>query len=572
MFTLTSDIVKVGQVSFGQQGWELNFPHGYSSLWAAMANFALANRDNNTFDVMALQYFNFGSIFPKEILVTNVLDDGYAAIRWYKVHNDERFLQRARHQWNFAYHLTISQETKSPNGNMAGKVFPLAEDCGVQGISANGATFRNSSENDVTVGTYESSQYSLLSALLAEADPSNTTYAHAASLSLEFALGIAGNFSYSVTGNGDLVNYAGNCGNPSDLNLLQTRGTSSYGTMIEAMSIIHSLYESNNTDTRLQQVINSTLYTVGGSLGLGSNGVLFNDNTSQAIGGDSGDMYFLRGLAEAYRRGEGTLSAELRDQMKIVLGVHYNAIRESATTGNNVYSRNWRGPPTQTTFDSYNQAAAAQILVDGIDLFPSNDIIRPPNNTGPPNITGPPNSRPSAAVIAGSTTGSVLFLLSVVLFVIYAVRHWRRKHQTALSSDAGPTAQVIKPFIATISGKQIAPSQKYPPRQMSAQVTASAARISPSRRHDSALPATQETTDLMSERHSTIDARNIERLNVTGDAGSRRQEHTPAGEDLEITPAFPDMVRMVYQRLWAHNVSENPPDYRSNLGEPPQQA
>ncbi|KAK1217544.1 hypothetical protein PQX77_019797 [Marasmius sp. AFHP31] len=529
-----------------------------------MASFELASRDNGTFIDLALQYFDrsigWSQALPsRRFAITNALDDGYAAIRWYKAHGDNKFLQVARDLWDFAHHLTVSQETTSPNGTIATKGFPVPQDCefvGVPGIE--GATFRNASSADLLVGLYESSQFSLLSALLAEADPSNTTYARAASLSLDFAFGIASEFEYSVS-NINAFSYLGGCG---PLRLIRTGGTSNYGAMIEAMSILQSLTGNGDTGARLQQVINSTLYAIGRELGPGSNGVLFNGNDTQDIGGDRGDMYFLRGLAEAYKRAEGTLPADLKANMKVLLGVHYNAIRDTATTGDNVYSRNWRGPPSQTTFDLYNQAAAAQILVDGITLFNSSDDTSLP--TKPSSSPETPSSpKPSTAVIAGAAAGSSISLLLIALAIFYTVRRWRRKSRTAPSTQFSPTTQVIAPFVATTSDNRNTLSQKFLLSEARAQVVPKA----PLRRHNSAPSTFREAagSDSTGKRDSTSNS--LGAGSNARDHSSHPREYVHSGVDMDMAPSFPDMVRIVYQRLWAQNGLESPPDYRSDTAE-----
>ncbi|KAJ8089141.1 hypothetical protein PM082_014389 [Marasmius tenuissimus] len=485
-------------------------------------------------------------------------DDGYAAIRWYKAHGDEKFLRVAREQWDLAYHLTVSQETRSPNGTMATKKLLVPEHCSFVGVpDIVGETFRNVSLADPLVGLYESSQYLLLSALLAEADPSNTTYARAASLSLDFVFAIASEFKYSVS-DINAFRYLGGC---DDLVLLRTGGTSSYGAMIEAMSIMYSLTGNNDTGLRLQQTINATLYAIGGELGPGSNGVLFNGNDTQDIGGDSGDMYFLRGLAEAYKRDKGVLPAELRANMEILLGVHYNAIRDSATTGDNVYSRNWRGPPMQTNFDVYDQAAAAQILVDGISLFNSSDDT--PLKTEP-SPDAPSSSKPTTAVIAGAAAGASIFLILIALAVFYVVRRRRHKNRTAPSTHFSPTTQVVAPFVATTSDNRNTLTQKFPLPEARAQEVVSKP---PLWRRNSAPSTYWEAagSESTGQRHSTNNS--LGAGLYVGNDSSHPQEYLHSGGDMDMAPSFPDMVRVVYQRLWAHNGLESPPDYRSDTGE-----
>ncbi|KAJ8089176.1 hypothetical protein PM082_014424 [Marasmius tenuissimus] len=169
---------------------------------------------------------------------------------------------------------------------------------------------------------------------------------------------------------------------------------------------MHSIEGNPDTGARLQDAVASTL----DRLRFGANGVLSNINDNAVSAGYyDGDMYLLRGLAEAYKRGEGVLSASLRDNLKILFGVHYNAIRDLATSGDGFYGREWRGPrPTRVNFDLYNQAAAAQILVDGIGIFGSSDDTPPPES--PSASAESAKTKRPAAVIAGATVGAVILL------------------------------------------------------------------------------------------------------------------------------------------------------------------
>ncbi|KAJ8089139.1 hypothetical protein PM082_014387 [Marasmius tenuissimus] len=533
---------------------------GYSPFYTALANFELESRDNTSFHRIASRYFDstdHRNTSTENITITDAIKDGYAAIRLYQARGDEQFRQVAYEQWNLAYRLTVFQETMFPNGTMAAKEFPVSPDCNYLGsVTSGNGTFRNTSAADRVMGFYESG----LSALLAEAEPSDTRYAHAASSSFDFLSRVAGMSFYTLSSTHglppDLELLGGSgpeCGERKITVLLPERW-SMYGVMIEAMSIMHTVTGSNDLGMRLQKTINLTLNAIGDELGPGSNGVLFNGNSSQDDGQNSGDMHYLRGLAEAYKRDEGTLPAELREKMKIVLGVHYNAILDSATTGDNLYSRNWRGPPSQTTFDLYNQAAAAQILVDGITLFNSSDDAPLPS----PSPETPSSSKSSTAAITGAAVGSGVFLVLMLLAVFYMVRRWRRKSRTAPSSHFGPTTQVIAPFVATPSDNRSTFPHKYLPPQVQAQ---EAVPKPPLRRHNSAPSTFREAAGPESpgERHSArLDAR---------DRGGHPREYVHSGGDMEMTPTFPDMVRAVYQRLWAHNGLESPPDYRSDAGE-----
>ncbi|KAJ8089229.1 hypothetical protein PM082_014477 [Marasmius tenuissimus] len=391
-----------------------------------------------------------------------------------------------------------------------------------------------------------------LSALLAEAEPSNTRYVQAASLSLEFALKQASRHGYGTSGS-FVTNTSGLC--DGEISMADTATASGLGCLMEAMSVMYSVARNNDTGIRLQEVVASALDKLGTNLD--SNGVLSNQNLNSIR--VYGDMYFLRGLAEAYRRGEGTLSVDLRSNMKTVLGVHYNAIRDRSTTGDNVYSRNWRGPPTSTTFDLYNQAAAAQILVDGIDLFSS-------DTTSSPSPSARASPKLPALVIAGATVGSIICMSLTILVIFCAVRQWRRKNRIAASSEAGTSARTIDPFVAAVSEKRTAFSHKYPLPESLAQVLAPEAQLMPLRPHSSEPSGLQEATDSLGGRHNIVNA-----VDTRVDSSDNRGG-VYFGGDTEISPTLPDMIRVLYERLWHQDGSGSPPEYRSNAGESPQRA
>ncbi|KAK1224196.1 hypothetical protein PQX77_012912 [Marasmius sp. AFHP31] len=356
-----------------------------------------------------------------------------------------------------------------------------------------------------------------------------------------------------------------------------SRGTSGLGVVIEAMSVIYSLTGDEETGLRLHRAIASALYTLGERQWLGSNGVLFNrkDNSSGypfPSDGDDGDMYFLRGLAEAHRRDRGTLPAKLRDDIKIILGVHYNAIRDLTTSGDNVYARDWPGPrPTQVTFDLYNQVAAAQILIDGISLFNSSDDTPPspssPSSPSPrPHDAGSP--RPGAAVIAGATAGSVVLAL-IMLTAFGVIRQRRRRRLYAGSSaESDSTTAAIIPFVTT-SQKRTTLSHKRPVPDLEVQVVSPQARFEPLRRHNSAPSSFQDATNMPGDHRHTFALSIIDAVNA-GDDGTRHQERGQPRENLETTLTVPHMVRELYQRLLQPNAFESPPEYHSDVEEPPQ--
>ncbi|KAJ8089204.1 hypothetical protein PM082_014452 [Marasmius tenuissimus] len=456
---------------------------------------------------------------------------------------------------------TVSPETTSSGGTMTKKGYPESGSCQYSNnLPVEGATSRNTSLDDKGLGFYESALFSLLSVLLAQADPSNGTYARAATLSLDFALREAAANDYSsrlpslpfetLVGQG--------C---KPLFFLHGIGTTGLGTTIEAMSIMHSIISGSEYNLpKIQDVITSTL----NGLDLDASGVLTNFQTTVLSAGlnqtlDAGDINLVRGLAEAYRRSKGGFSAGIRDNVKTFLGVHYNAIRDLATSGDSVYGREWRGPrPAQVTFDLYNQAAAAQILVDGISIFNGSDNM-PPSPSPSATVASP---KPSAALIAGVTVGTIVGASLVMYGAFYVVRRRRSRYGAAPSSESNDTVPVIEPFIATTFEKTTAFPNKYPvPETQARTEVVREPHLEPLRQRN---PSSPEAIDV-SRSHQNISGSSTSEAASTDNTRERDQAEV---RSMEMDPTFPDMVRAVYQRLWQSNGSENPPDYPSEAGEP----
>ncbi|KAK1220893.1 hypothetical protein PQX77_016303 [Marasmius sp. AFHP31] len=423
------------------------------------------------------------------------------------------------------------------------------------------------------------SLFSLLSALLAEAQPTNTRYSVVAIESLDFGFRQATASWFSVEPS--IQGVAPLSPRPACEKVymyMGNPGTSTFGALIEAMSIMYAITGNHDLGSRLQRAIESILYSLEDHIIVNPKfGVLPNKKVlwdPQGYNpGDDGDMYLLRGLAEAKRRAWGALSAEVQNNLTSLLGVHYNAIRDyAAPQGVNVYSRKWVGPrPTQTIFDLYNQAAAAQILIDGISLFNgSNDT---PTSPEPPSSSlEPASSRPPTLVITGAAVGSVISLALIGLAISYAVRRWRRKHRRVPSSQSDLMTQVLVPFDTTTFRKTTAFPHKYPVPESPAGEVVSEARLAPLRRHNSAPSALHSEAEGVS---ASVERRGISEplSSASNDDGQdpRPREHVQTDGNMEMEPTFPDMVRVIYQRLWAQNGLENPPEYRSEAGEPPQQ-
>ncbi|KAL0057113.1 hypothetical protein AAF712_016260, partial [Marasmius tenuissimus] len=114
-----------------------------------MANFDLINQTNSTFHELAAQHFTMQDRPPgtsdlgSGIPVISALEDGYAAIRWYKARGDLVFLSAARQQWELGYQFTVSPETTSSGGTMTKKGYPESGSCQYSNnLPVEGATSR----------------------------------------------------------------------------------------------------------------------------------------------------------------------------------------------------------------------------------------------------------------------------------------------------------------------------------------------------------------------------------------------------------------------------------------------
>ncbi|KAL0566920.1 hypothetical protein V5O48_015074 [Marasmius crinis-equi] len=394
----------------------------------------------------------------------------------------------------------------------------------------------------------------MLSALLADSAPSNATYVTAALQSLAFLdrVLIGEAVFHSPTG----------CPQPIVISGATevTQTTSFNAFLMEALAVLHPLsHNKTEIESRLQSEVTAALSRMSLNL-LNLNGILPNQYRPQDsfLEAEDGDMYLLRALAAVFRVIGTNLSSDIRDTVKAVLGVHYNAIRDHATAGNNVYSRDWSGPPTPVSFDLYNQAAAAQILVDGIDLFDAPTSSPIPSQP----LSSLSSSHAASGIIAGATTGGLVFLVMVATIAFLVIR--RRRSQNSPSAEFA--AQGITPY--TNFGQNL-PSEKSSiprdthwntkDRHLSLTASVPLALAAPSQK---ALDETLPT--------SPTDSASVRQEN--GDTGTETAARTPnthqkTPTEMELAPGFPDMVRAVYQRLWKPDSSENPPDYRSNADE-----
>ncbi|KAL0573859.1 hypothetical protein V5O48_008076 [Marasmius crinis-equi] len=208
----------------------------------------------------------------------------------------------------------------------------------------------------------------------------------------------------------------------------------------------------------------------------------------------------------------------------------------------------------------YNQAAAAQILVDGIDLFDEGNSSSPNTPTPTPTPTPLPPSKSHTGMIVGATIGSVAFVsILATTALVFLCRH--RWHRAPPSSEV--TSQSISPFYGEKS--------REPPRQATHQHTKnqSSFPLSPDSRGTGVVPGPlvapapldQEMPPSELDEHRRDDMGHPEAV-----PGTMSREDGREGTAMQtgMAPGFPDLVHAVYQILRERDGLEAPPDYRSN--------
>ncbi|ESK90370.1 glycoside hydrolase family 76 protein [Moniliophthora roreri MCA 2997] len=490
---------------------------------------------------------------------------GYSLMRAYKAYGNPNLVDIAKNCWEIANQYTISSRT-TWSGKMATKNFTIVSKCDSQGVPTKGAVFQNFSRADGWINGYETAYFFLLSAMLADSEATpNSTYLLAAQESLDFLSqsGLSQEVLLSGASQSWLaidVTTKPDCHfsvNPDPQAPWDLVSTSTAGLMIEGLSILTSLTHGSHTRDLLQRSI-LTIYNQTTRGWPEPTGVL------TYYEGENGRLHLVRGLAEAYRRNT-LLSLELRQFIKAFLGVQYNAVRNQASLGDGLYAGSWIGPVSEmVSFDPHNQSSAAQVLVDGIDLF--GDTSKP---------------SPPVEVITGSIVGVVVFLVSSGLAIYTFLR--RRKRLSV--QDSCITSQVsfgpslmdpkfeITPFFDSQS--DVLPFARDPPqgasgttslpphchtkdRSVLGQQNPKYASNNPTYRligpsFDPAL----ELEDL--ETSSAILSSASHLPTTIGRAPGVRE--IPYDIPVVTGASFPDMIRIMYHRMWENDGQENPPDY-----------
>ncbi|KAJ6543145.1 hypothetical protein B0H19DRAFT_1311313 [Mycena capillaripes] len=347
---------------------------------------------------------------------------GHAAIRAYMAYKNPVFLELANESWAFARSFTIS-EADLASRSILGKDFSLQATC--QDATMVGGTFETTNSTDPTISGFASS----LSALLAEANPTNPIYLNAAFDSADFITGqlLAGNLVQSRLS----AALDGGCILDEALNSLNT------GVMIEGLAVLHSIANNASMQTLLDDVITATLsnddwQTPNGIIAQGSSKL--------------GEKLIVRGLAEAYAR--NATSPDLRPYIQKYIGVQFNAVVDLATeTGDDIYGGAWTGPP----------------ILNDVDPARTVSGQSPPSPT-PTDSVRPHAQKKRVALIAGSVVGAVV-LVALVIGVWFILR---RRTQAMLSSSTPSSQRPISPStVERLAAKSTSPPYTFSTFQIS---------------------------------------------------------------------------------------------------------
>ncbi|KAI3617019.1 glycoside hydrolase family 76 protein [Moniliophthora roreri] len=542
------------------------------AVYSTLANFDAITKESN-FKTMEQNLFsiflNFTDCPSLQCEGDEVTTQrGYAAIHGYSAYQEQVFLEEAESMWGLASQYTIS-DANSQLSSL--KNFSIVTECegntnpGLGGfgsssslIKPQGATFKSSNASDTDIKLFTTA----LSALIAEAtNGQNSLYIAAAQLSADFLNdakssglydGESGpDFDLEDTGTSVREGDRQNCG-VGGINYMVSEISVS-GLLIEGLSILYSI--TNNSTYKDRIITEISLYIAHQERGQWSlpSGIL-----QQTCYNSSGDPFILRGLSQAARI--EILPSDILEYVKGFIGVQYNAV-QAASQSNNIYGCNWNGPPLSSfDFDVTNQTRAAQLLVDGLSLFETQTSSTPIPS---PNITSshipaeqPKSPKSNTRVIIGATLGgvAVLFLIAVTICCFsHRQRHWSLFSGLAdkqVNSTNPNGAMVISPFVHATKATVV----RHKGNHHSSESGTVTAQTGDSRQSGVASPSIQ------SEPSSHSGARESQLLRPT-----MVPYHNGSEVDRSMV-LHPDLVRLLYQRMWQPEINETPPDYQSQQG------
>ncbi|KAJ7351404.1 hypothetical protein DFH08DRAFT_935093 [Mycena albidolilacea] len=373
---------------------------------------------------------------------------GYAAIQAYLAYQNSTFLEYAIQSWSFGRSLTLSQAGTT----LSGKNFTVLGSC--DGATMAGGTFWTTTASDPSVAAMSTGYFMLLSALLAEAT-SNPSYLDAATESANFI------HSHLYNSNGLVLQIVSASQNDSCKVLDDSVHSFNSGLFIEGLAVLASQKQDPSTLTllnvlaRLNDLITNVLskpswQTTGGIITNGGSYILVNS----LCAGKNGDSILVRALTAAYVRNVTT--PDIRKILRDYISVQFNAVKDLATNGDNIYGAQWIGPAS-SVFSENSQTSALSPLLSTVYLIASDMNITASStttsSTSPeqsPTPSSTPSKAPAPATIAGPVIGAVL-VVAIGIVVCLIVRRRRARARELLAPEPMPTAQLAPTSIPTTS-------------------------------------------------------------------------------------------------------------------------
>ncbi|KAJ7231514.1 hypothetical protein C8J57DRAFT_1384809 [Mycena rebaudengoi] len=349
---------------------------------------------------------------------------GHASIKAYAAYKTKTFLDFAVQSWTYNRQYTLSQSDIS-SGQTSYKAFPLSTVCD-QATMVGGTFWSTADRNNSDIVALTTG----LSSLLAEAT-SESVYLQAATESADF-------IQTHLINDAKIV--SDTLASAKDRNCFHSDLRASYnsGLAIQGLAVLTSITNNASTQVLLNDILSAA--------------VTFNGwQAYDGIIHDKGGARMVDGLRAAYTR--NVAKPEFRDDIKAYLGVQYNAVLDlSTTSGSNIYSSAWLGPPA-TTFTGAGQTDGLSALLAVIPLEP--DPSSTGQSSGSPSQTGdnkspPPPPSPSKkapiGAIAGGVVGGVA-LLAAALLSFWALRRRRRNTEGVSMPARSPPSPVMSGLI-----------------------------------------------------------------------------------------------------------------------------
>ncbi|KAJ7617776.1 hypothetical protein FB45DRAFT_1102990 [Roridomyces roridus] len=380
--------------------------------------------------------------------ISDGINFGHAAAIAYKQYNNPQFLQYAEQSWSAALPFTVSQDDIN-RGNMSVKNFPLAKSC--NGQSMVGSTFHSMNVSDDFVDGLSTGGFLVLSALLAEAVPSNTMYLEAAQNSANF-------IKAQLINSNNIVQDGTSASVCSDLSETTTLQSHNSGLMIEGLSILYSITANVTVQNLINLIATASMDNTDWQ---GPDGVI-------ACGGAEklGDMFLPRGLTAAYVRNATTPA--VRSLIQQYLAVQFNAIQDNATDGDNIYGGSWLGPPS-SVFSPGNQTDALQVLINAIRLpeetasNTSTSAVASPSASAsassPPAPAAQTRKHPAVGAIVGGTIGGCILIAGGILAFIVIRRRRLQQHVHGSVESQHPAPTLLR--TASLPTGTIVPFDPY---------------------------------------------------------------------------------------------------------------